>query len=362
MADARVAPAYEHNGHRVTAEQFYARACDPARSVAVEACAGAGKTWMLVSRMVRALLAGMHPREGQPALQPQEILAITFTKRAATEMRERLHTWLHDFSRAGPEALDEALRIRGVPAQDIPALRPQLAGLYARVLETGRLVQVRTFHSWFAALLKAAPLAVLQRLELPVQYELLEDDTQAVALVWRRFYQALLDAPPSRQDYQELVQRHGRSQVDKALAAALSKRTEFLLADAAGCVRRPTGAGCDAAGAVGARALARLGEGARAGAWQDGASRSRRDPGGLRAARWPAAGRGRPAQATAPRAVREDGRPPDPPSGKVPRRPGGGGLAGRTVRRRPAAPGLALPAAHGPPDPPADPLPRRSEA
>ena len=52
------APAYEHNGQPCTREQFYAVACDPRRSVAVEACAGAGKTWVLVSRILRALLAG----------------------------------------------------------------------------------------------------------------------------------------------------------------------------------------------------------------------------------------------------------------------------------------------------------------
>ena len=36
--------AYQRNGLPVTAEVFYAIACDPRRSVAVEACAGAGKT------------------------------------------------------------------------------------------------------------------------------------------------------------------------------------------------------------------------------------------------------------------------------------------------------------------------------
>ena len=40
--------AFEHNGVAVRRQQFYAVACDPRRSVAVEACAGAGKTWMLV--------------------------------------------------------------------------------------------------------------------------------------------------------------------------------------------------------------------------------------------------------------------------------------------------------------------------
>jgi ATP-dependent helicase/nuclease subunit A len=74
--------AFEHNGALVERSRFYAIACDPRRSVAVEACAGAGKTWMLVSRIVRALLEGS---------APQEILAITFTKKAAGEMRQRLH-------------------------------------------------------------------------------------------------------------------------------------------------------------------------------------------------------------------------------------------------------------------------------
>jgi len=72
--------AYEHNGRHVERAEFYAIACDPQRSVAVEACAGAGKTWMLVSRMLRALLDGC---------APHEILAITFTKKAAGEMRQR---------------------------------------------------------------------------------------------------------------------------------------------------------------------------------------------------------------------------------------------------------------------------------
>jgi len=236
MSEVLQAPAYEHNGRPVTAEDFYAIACDPRRSVAVEACAGAGKTWMLVSRIVRALLEGMDPPPGTPALAPHDILAITFTKRAATEMRERLYAWLQEFSLAGEDALGHELRIRGIRARDTRMLGQQLASLFGRVLAGGRLVQIRTFHSWFGALLKAAPLAVLQRLELPLDYELLEDDTQAVALVWPRFFQALVAQPQHRQDYQALVLLHGRSQTHKALAAALDKRIEFALADAAGQV------------------------------------------------------------------------------------------------------------------------------
>ena len=105
MSDAPRFAAYEHNGTPVSADRFYAIACDPRRSVAVEACAGAGKTWMLVSRIVRALLDGIDPNDGHLRVSPHEILAITFTKRAASEMRERLYQWLKQFAGAPADVL-----------------------------------------------------------------------------------------------------------------------------------------------------------------------------------------------------------------------------------------------------------------
>ncbi|MEY3460705.1 MAG: hypothetical protein RLZZ03_358 [Pseudomonadota bacterium] len=236
------AAAYECNGAPVAPDAFYAIACDPRRSVSVEACAGAGKTWMLVSRMLRALLEDAEKAGAEGALQPHEILAITFTKRAAGEMRERLYEWLGEFAHADRARLLHELQIRGVPdLQDeatVTRLTVQLRGLYARLLASGRSVQIRTFHGWFAALLRSAPVAVLQDLGLPVNYELLEDDSQARALVWRRFYQALLDEPALKADFEAVVLAYGRSQSEKALQAALDKRVEFALADAAGTIDR----------------------------------------------------------------------------------------------------------------------------
>ncbi|MES2362540.1 MAG: UvrD-helicase domain-containing protein [Pseudomonadota bacterium] len=229
--------AYEHNGQPVSAEAFYAIACDPRRSVAVEACAGAGKTWMLVSRMLRALLE-VDGKQAQ--VQPHEILAITFTKKAAGEMRERLYEWLEAFAHADDETLRQELVMRGVLSQkgpqSAPQLREQLSNLYQRVLAGGRPVQIRTFHSWFAALLRSAPMATLQQLGLPVNYDLLEDDGPAKALVWRRFYAALTADPALKADFEIVVLVHGRFQADKALHGALDKRTEFALADDAGVV------------------------------------------------------------------------------------------------------------------------------
>jgi ATP-dependent helicase/nuclease subunit A len=240
MSDAPRFAAYEHNGKPVSADRFYAIACDPRRSVAVEACAGAGKTWMLVSRIVRALLDGMDPQDGHLRVSPHEILAITFTKRAASEMRERLYQWLAQFAEAPDDVLVTELQARGVYGVDedrgLSLTSRRLSQLYQRVLESGRQVQVRTFHSWFAALLRAAPLAVLQQLELPLNYELLEDDGPATGLVWRRFYQALVADPLHKADFEAVVLEHGRFQTEKALAVALDKRIEFALADSHGIV------------------------------------------------------------------------------------------------------------------------------
>ena len=219
--------AYEHNGHPVSREAFYAIACDPARSVAVEACAGAGKTWMLVSRMLRALLDGA---------APHEILAITFTKKAAGEMRQRLQEWLEAFALAPLDDLTRELVARGIRPERAVDQREALQNLYRQMLASGRPVQIRTFHSWFAALLGTAPLALLQAQGLPSHFELLEDDAEAVREVWGPFLHTVAASSGLRADYEAVVARHGRSQTHKALAAALAKRVEFDLADAAGMV------------------------------------------------------------------------------------------------------------------------------
>ena len=67
-------------------------AVDPLRNVALEASAGTGKTRVLVDRYVRLLEAGVAPRN---------ILAITFTRKAAAEMRQRVMATLRDRQREG---------------------------------------------------------------------------------------------------------------------------------------------------------------------------------------------------------------------------------------------------------------------
>ena len=56
-------------------------AVDPRRNVVLEASAGTGKTSVLVTRYVNLLRAGV---------DPLNVLAITFTRQAAAEMRARI--------------------------------------------------------------------------------------------------------------------------------------------------------------------------------------------------------------------------------------------------------------------------------
>ena len=160
------APAYFHNDQPITRDAFYAIACDPRRSVAVEACAGAGKTWMLVSRILRALIEPAPGSADGAPLAPHEILAITFTRKAAGEMRQRLNEWLTAFAGMQEAELARELALRGVPGPQAARLAPALKGAHARLLMCPRPVQVRTFHGWFAALLQTAPLKLLQELRL----------------------------------------------------------------------------------------------------------------------------------------------------------------------------------------------------
>jgi ATP-dependent helicase/nuclease subunit A len=65
-------------------------AVDPSQNVVLEASAGTGKTRVLVERYVNLLRAGV---------EPDHILAITFTRKAAAEMRQRIVERLKEASR-----------------------------------------------------------------------------------------------------------------------------------------------------------------------------------------------------------------------------------------------------------------------
>lgn len=135
------------------AKQSYSEklACDPQRSVIVSACAGSGKTWLLVARMVRLLLDDV---------KPQEILALTFTRKAAQEMRDRLYGLLEQFSKSDDASLIKELTARGLDKEKALNYLPKAKALYEQVLANPQPIVIDTFHGWFGRLLGAAPVSL----------------------------------------------------------------------------------------------------------------------------------------------------------------------------------------------------------
>jgi len=160
-----------------------ARALDPRRSFIVQAPAGSGKTELLVQRYLRLLTT---------VGRPEEILAITFTRKAAAEMKRRVLEGL-------PGVLD---------ARAIADIAPRL--------------RVQTIDALCASLTRQMP--ILAR--FGAQPEIVDDARELYAEAARR----TLALEPSNAEAERLL-LHLDNNVDTArelLAAMLARRDQWL--------------------------------------------------------------------------------------------------------------------------------------
>jgi ATP-dependent helicase/nuclease subunit A len=123
------------------------QAADPARNASVHASAGTGKTWLLVTRIIRLLLAGA---------RPDSILAVTFTRKAAAEMQQRVTERLCELMSAETAALDGMLLQCGLEPDDDIRRRARL--LYEEILFNPYSLRATTFHAFCQELLQRFPL------------------------------------------------------------------------------------------------------------------------------------------------------------------------------------------------------------
>ncbi|MCA3206777.1 UvrD-helicase domain-containing protein [Cupriavidus sp.] len=208
--------AYLRDGQPVGEADFTRAACDPARSVVVEACAGSGKTWLLVARLVRLLLAGA---------APHEILAITFTRKAAEEMRERLLEVLSQLASAPDDTVLAQLEMRGLAPDAARAALPRARLLHAQVLASPGRMAIDTFHGWFGTLLRGAPLSS----GIVPGASLREDALRMKREAWAPFWRALAHPQHAdlRQAYEQLVDAIGDFQARSLLDRMFHARNEW---------------------------------------------------------------------------------------------------------------------------------------
>jgi ATP-dependent helicase/nuclease subunit A len=189
-------------------------ASNPAASAWVGANAGSGKTYVLVDRVTRLMLAGV---------DPMSILCLTYTKAAAKEMANRLHERLGEWVGLSNAALSKQLVQMGhddVGHQTLSRARR----LFTAALETPGGLKIQTIHAFCERILQLFPVEA----GLAPGFEVLEA-SQSKQLLWEARDHVLRQAQGGESSpfagALDIVTRHTHSDsFDALLERLLSKR------------------------------------------------------------------------------------------------------------------------------------------
>jgi len=133
------------------------QAANPRINATVTASAGSGKTYMLVTRIVRLLMDGA---------EPGSILAMTFTRKAAAEMQQRLSERLYQLATVDDSKLCSLLNELDLDEK----YKIKARSLYEAHQYCDYPVRTLTFHSFCQDLLARFPLEA----DVPPNFDLLE--------------------------------------------------------------------------------------------------------------------------------------------------------------------------------------------
>ena len=188
-------------------------ALDPARSFIVQAPAGSGKTELLIQRYLRLLATVEHP---------EEIVAITFTRKAAGEMRERVLEALLD-ARAGKAPASEHEKTTLGLAAAVLA-RNTAAGW--GVTDNPARLRIQTIDSLCSALTRQMPM--LSR--FGSQPESIEDAAELYAEAARATVELVEGDDAPARDVEQLLAHldNDVGRVEGLLAGMLRRREHWL--------------------------------------------------------------------------------------------------------------------------------------
>ena len=204
-----------------------ARATDPEATVWVSANAGSGKTYVLSRRVIRLLLEGA---------KPSELLCLTFTRVAASEMANKVFEILGEWALLDEDALKQAISdLTGKPVSSKQISRAR--HLFATALDTPGGLRIQTIHAFCELLLHQFPLEA----NIPGHFDLMDETDQILLLdeARRHVILASLGAGDLRDDDTEkrqllsealaALQAHVSDKViDETITQLIHQRTRFF--------------------------------------------------------------------------------------------------------------------------------------
>ncbi|HAV07412.1 MAG TPA: double-strand break repair helicase AddA, partial [Rhodobacteraceae bacterium] len=186
-------------------------AARPNVSTWVGANAGSGKTRVLTDRVARLLLDGT---------KPENVLCLTYTKAAASEMQNRLFKRLGEWAMMPADELRDQLVDMGATAIVDGAYLANARKLFAAAIETPGGLKIQTIHSFCAGILRRFPLEA----EVSPQFKEMED--RAAAMLRQ---DVLDDMATSQADIvAQFAKYYTSADITQFLAAITGRRAAFL--------------------------------------------------------------------------------------------------------------------------------------
>ncbi len=168
--------------------------------VLVKASAGSGKTHALTRRYLGLALAGpANPEEaGEGGGGLASILAITFTKNAAGEMKSRILDWLKEAYFGDAGRIAELRAIVPIPAKAFPGLAGRAID---RILSDFADFQVETIDSFMASVFKASAVD----LGFPPDFEIVLEHAELIDYAFYRHLRSVRAGSPEAADFDAIL-------------------------------------------------------------------------------------------------------------------------------------------------------------
>lgn len=193
----------------------------------LKASAGTGKTYRLSLEYVAALLRGQ---------SFEEIVVMTFTRKATAEIRERIIEQIEDILQNGEES-NIFQSLRGV-YKGINLNLPALQHIYREMLKNKDRINIYTIDSFINRIFKQAiaPYLGIYR------YEIIEDERNREVI--EEVFKRILDNPDDFSLLERFFTDNTERKIDKYLKLIgnmLNNRWKFLLIEHRARARRPVG-------------------------------------------------------------------------------------------------------------------------